>query len=91
VRGRRGGAPSASASTTPADPVFHQIRAGAVIAFKWWVASHRAVLKELSGPSRPYAAGEAVQRIALCAAVDLVVALLGLFVVAMAVAPILGL
>jgi hypothetical protein len=36
-------------------------------------------------------AGETLRRLALCAAVDVAVALLGLFLVAMAVAPILGL
>jgi hypothetical protein len=64
-------------------------QAGAYLrqAVAWWVALHRATMHALwaSGQRR-----EGARHLALCAAVDFVAALVGLFVVAMIVAPVLG-
>jgi hypothetical protein len=64
-----------------------QARAYLGQAVAWWAALHRATLHALwtSGQRR-----EGARHLALCAAVDLVGALVGLFVVAMIVAPVLG-
>ena len=81
--------PVAVAAT--AEPVHRQIAAGVTIASRWWLDAHRSLF---GGPGSRVgwdAAGETLRRLALCAAVDLAVALFGLFLVAMAVAPILGL
>lgn len=77
--------------TTTGDPVHRQIAAGAAIASRWWLDAHRSLFARSSTRVGWDAAGETLRRLALCAAVDAAVALLGLFLVAMAVAPILGL
>lgn len=81
-------------STTPAgsvraDPAMGQISAGLRIALQWWLDAHRLLVRGIAGQGSA-GAGENVQRLALCAAVDLAVAAFGLFLVAMAVAPFLG-
>jgi hypothetical protein len=62
---------------------------GLRIALRWWLEAHRSLVRGL-GSQGSTRAGESLQRLALCAAVDLAVAAFGLFLVAMAVAPILG-
>jgi hypothetical protein len=56
-------------------------------AAAWWVALHRATMHALwtAGQRR-----DGARHLAVCAAVDLVAVLVGLFVVAMIVAPVLG-
>jgi hypothetical protein len=56
-------------------------------AAAWWLATHRDMLSLLwrSGHRR-----NGVRRLAWCAVVDFAMALVGLFVVAMVVAPVLG-
>ena len=78
-------------ATTTGDPVRRQIAAGAVIASRWWLEAHRSLFARSGARVGWDLASETLRRLALCAAVDLAVALLGLFLVAMAVAPILGL
>jgi hypothetical protein len=53
----------------------------------WWAALHRATLRALWAPGHRR---DGARHLALCAVVDFVVALVGLFVVAMIVAPVLG-
>lgn len=77
--------------TATGDPVHRQIAAGAAIASRWWLDAHRSLFGRSGTRVGWDVAGETLRRLALCAAVDLAVALLGLFLVAMAVAPILGL
>jgi hypothetical protein len=78
-----------TAGSAPAEPVIGQVSAGLRMALQWWLDAHRSLVRGLAGPRRG-GAGENVQRLALCAAVDLAVATFGLFLVAMAVAPFLG-
>jgi hypothetical protein len=56
-------------------------------AVAWWVALHRATLHALwtSGHRR-----DGARHLAMCVGLDFVVALVALFVVAMIVAPVLG-
>lgn len=66
-----------------------QISAGLRMALQWWLDAHRSLVRGFAGQRRG-GTGENVQRLAMCAAVDLAVATFGLFLVAMAVAPFLG-
>ena len=77
------------ASLAPPDPVLRQIAAGLKVALRWWLEAHRSLARGLAGHGN-VGAGENVQRLAFCVAVDLAVAAFGLFLVAMAVAPFLG-
>jgi hypothetical protein len=72
-----------------ADPALAQMAGGLRIALRWWLEAHRSLVRGL-GSRGSTGAGESLQRLALCAAVDLAVAAFGLFLVAMAVAPVLG-
>jgi hypothetical protein len=83
------GAGAGASRLPPADPVMSQIAGGLRIALRWWLDAHRSLLRGIAGHGS-VGAVESVQRLAVCAAVDLVVAALGLFLVAMAVAPFLG-
>jgi hypothetical protein len=56
-------------------------------AAAWWVALHRATLRALWTAGHR---GEGARHLVMCAGLDFVVALVGLFVVAMIVAPVLG-
>ena len=91
----KGQAPNPSGQVS-ADPVLHQMAAGSAVAARWWLDAHRALFSgsRVAGSAGSFGgdgAGETVRRLAVCAAVDLGVALFALFLVAMAVAPFLGL
>jgi hypothetical protein len=58
-----------------------------VLAVSWWLAFHRQGVLSLWTPGRR---ADGVRHLALCAAMDIVAALVGLFVVAMIVSPVLG-
>jgi hypothetical protein len=75
-----GNLPSATAPGIP-------VRAYVAQAAAWWVALHRASLRALWTAGHR---GEGARHLAMCAGLDFVVALVGLFVVAMIVAPVLG-
>jgi hypothetical protein len=77
------GAPGAPAGTA----VSPQARAYVVQGAGWWIALHRATLHALWTPGHR---GEGARHLAVCAGLDFVVALVALFVVAMIVAPVLG-
>ena len=79
----------APANSTPPEPVLRQLSAIAVIALRWWLDAHRSMVRGLAGRGGAGAVGN-VQRLAVCTAVDLAVAAFGVFLVAMAVAPFLG-
>jgi hypothetical protein len=86
------GVPGVPGGTVMAAPpsgigVGAQARAYLGQAVAWWVALHAATMHALwtSGQRR-----EGARHLVLCAAVDFVAALVGLFVVAMIVAPVLG-
>jgi hypothetical protein len=83
------GVPAAAivAASPSGTGVSGQARAYLRQAIAWWVALHRATMHALwtSGQRR-----EGARHLVLCAAVDVVAALVGLFVVAMIVAPVLG-
>ncbi|HUE60226.1 MAG TPA: hypothetical protein VMO88_11640 [Acidimicrobiales bacterium] len=79
----------ASANTVPTDPILRQLAAIARIALRWWLEAHRSMVRGLARRDRAGAVSS-VQRLVVCAAVDLGVAVLSLFLVAMAVAPFLG-
>jgi hypothetical protein len=64
-----------------------QAKAYVAQAAAWWVALHGATLHALWTAGQR---GNGARHLVVCAAVDLVVALVGLFVVAMIVAPVLG-
>jgi hypothetical protein len=68
-------------------PVSPPARAYVAQAAAWWVALHRATLHALWTPGHR---GEGARHLAVCAGLDFVVALVALFVVAMIVAPVLG-
>jgi hypothetical protein len=80
------GGPGAPA-LPPAPAVGAQARAYVGQAAAWWLALHRATLHALWTSGHR---GDGARHLAMCAALDFVVALVGLFVVAMIVAPILG-
>jgi hypothetical protein len=72
----------------PSDPpVTAQARAYLSQAGAWWAALHRHMLRALWTSGHR---GEGARRLAVCAVVDLAVALVGLFVVGMIVSPVLG-
>jgi hypothetical protein len=75
--------PAASSGTAGGVPA----RVYVVQAVAWWVALHRATLHALSTTGHRR---EGTRHLAICAGLDFVVALVGLFVVAMIVAPVLG-
>jgi hypothetical protein len=84
-----GQAGPAGAAMGPAGsaPAATPVRAYLAQAVAWWLAMHRHTLSAL------WAAGhrrDGARYLAVCAAVDFVVALVGLFVVAMIVSPVLG-
>jgi hypothetical protein len=77
-------APAGPAATAP---VTVQARAQLAEAGAWWAGLHRQMMRSL------WASGhrtEGARRLALCVAVDLVLALIALFVVGMIVSPVLG-
>jgi hypothetical protein len=81
VPGQPGGGPLS------ATPVGAQARTYLSQGVAWWLALHRhAFLAIWTAGHR----GDGARGLAVCAAVDFVVALVGLFVVAMIVAPVLG-
>jgi hypothetical protein len=84
-----GGAAATAPVAPKADPALAQMAGGLRIALRWWLEAHRSLVRGL-GSQGSTRAGESLQRLALCAAVDLAVAAFGLFLVAMAVAPVLG-
>lgn len=71
----------------PALSISHQARLYLAEAVAWWVARHRRTGRALWTPG-DRAAG--ARGLAVCTAVDLLVLLFGLFVVAMIVSPLLG-
>ena len=71
----------------PQTPVGRQLAEGIAVASKWWVSAHRDLLRSLT---RPGTGPGWIGPLALCASLDLAVAAVALFVVAMAVAPVLG-
>jgi DNA-binding helix-hairpin-helix protein with protein kinase domain len=79
------GAPAGAPAGGP--PVAAQARAHVAQAAVWWMAMHRHMVWGLwtSGHRR-----DGARHLAVCAAVDFVMALVGLFVVGLIVAPILG-
>ena len=93
--GRRGPVPVArgrlSAGAASANglspPVGVQTRAYLAQAGAWWAALHRHMLRALWTSGHRV---EGVRRLAACVVVDLVLALIGLFVVGMIVSPVLG-
>ncbi len=86
IGGAGPGGPAGPASA-PATRVAPQLATQARRAARWWVATHREMLSLLwrSGHRR-----NGVRRLAWCVVVDFATALVGLFVVAMIVAPVLG-
>jgi hypothetical protein len=78
---------SAAASSPPATRIAPLLATQARRAARWWLATHREMVGLLwrSGHRR-----NGVRRLAWCALVDLATALVGLFVVAMVAAPVLG-
>jgi hypothetical protein len=64
-----------------------QVKMFVAQAAAWWVALHRATLHALWTPGHR---GDGARHLAVCAGLDFAVALVGLFVVAMIVAPVLG-
>jgi hypothetical protein len=87
------GVPAAASAAAPAGapaggpPVGAQARAHVAQAAAWWMALHQHMVWALwtSGHRR-----DGARHLAVCAAVDFVVALVGLFVVGLIVAPVLG-
>lgn len=73
------------ATSPPA--VSRQFADGVVIALRWWLGAHRVLLRPATGARAGRRWGG---QLALCAAVDLAGAAVGLFIVAMATAPVLG-
>jgi hypothetical protein len=59
----------------------------AVQAVAWWAAFHRHTARALWAPGHR---ADGVRHLGLCFVVDLVAAVVGLFVVAMIVSPVLG-
>ena len=81
--------PSPIAAGKPADgpPASRQVAAGITVAWRWWLGAHRDLVRSMTrATTRP----DWVGHLAVCAAVDLAVALAALFLMAMAVAPLLG-
>jgi hypothetical protein len=56
-------------------------------AVRWWMAAHRRAARSLAAGGHR---GEGVVSLAFCAALDLLVLVVGLFVAAMLVSPVLG-
>jgi hypothetical protein len=79
-----GVSPPAPAAGTP---VAAQGWAYAVQAVAWWAAFHRHTARALWAPGHR---ADGVRHLGLCFVVDLVAAVVGLFVVAMIVSPVLG-
>ncbi|HEX4865837.1 MAG TPA: hypothetical protein VFV02_17345 [Acidimicrobiales bacterium] len=84
------GAPGSPAGPPGLHTGSSALSGGVAVASKWWLEAHRSLFTGSGRGGRDWA-GETLRRLALCAAVDLALALFGLFLVAMAVAPILGL
>ncbi len=87
--GRPGSGVSAGAASANglSPPVGVQTRAYLAQAGAWWAALHRHMLRALWTSGHRV---EGVRRLAACVVVDLVLALIGLFVVGMIVSPVLG-
>jgi hypothetical protein len=79
--------PPVASGPPGATAVSPQVRTYVAQAAVWWVALHRATLRALWTPGHR---GEGARHLAVCAGLDFVVALVALFVVAMIVAPVLG-
>jgi hypothetical protein len=77
---------SGSGPVTPM-PAARQVAAGIAVGSRWWVGAHRDLARSMTSGS---GGSDWVSRLAVCAAVDLALVLAALFVVAMAVAPVLG-
>ena len=71
----------------PQTPVTRQLAERVAFASRWWVSAHRDLFRSLT---RAGTGAGWIGPLALCAALDLAVAAVALFVVAMAVAPVLG-
>jgi hypothetical protein len=86
VPGGSAGGPAGSALAGQPSPVLPQILAFIRQAVRLWADMHRRAGRALVG-RQP---GERVRKVAFCAAVDLFLAIVTLFVVAMLVSPLLG-
>jgi hypothetical protein len=82
-----GPAPGGGNSPAPTPAVTAQMMAYLAQAVAWWTARHRAMLRALW---RSGQRSDGLRRLAVCALIDMGAALVGLFVVAMMVAPVLG-
>ena len=71
----------------PVVPVTRQLAGGVAVGARWWWDAHRELLRSVAGART---GGDWVGRLAVCVAADAVLLLVALFVVAMAVAPVLG-
>jgi hypothetical protein len=85
------GAPAAGvtqpAMAAASPPVTEQIRNGLRVAWRWWLLTHRRMVRSLRTPGRRW---QGLRRLVFCAATDFAAACLALFLVAMIVSPILG-
>ena len=79
--------PAPAADPAMGPPAGRQLAAGIVVAWRWWLGAHRDLLRSITRPTR---SPGWVGSLAVCAAVDLALALAALFLMAMAVAPVLG-
>lgn len=78
---------AASATTQASAPVASEMASGIAVGFRWWLGAHLDLFRSVTRPGkRP----DWVARLAVCAAVDLALAVAALFLVAMAAAPVLG-
>jgi len=68
-------------------PASRQVAAGITVAWRWWLGAHRDLLRSMTRSTR---GPDWVGHLAVCAAADVVLALAALFLIAMAVAPLLG-
>lgn len=82
---RAGSSPGGYPGQPGFDPVLRQLLAGLGVAVRWWVETHLALLAPGSPVWR-----RRLRRAGLCFAVDLAIAAFGLFLGAMAIAPLLG-
>jgi hypothetical protein len=88
--GAAGVSGAAAAGLAQAPPISVSRQAGVYLAqaVAWWLALHRRTGRDLWTSGRR---GSGARRVLACVAVDLLVLFIGLFLVAMIVAPILGL
>jgi hypothetical protein len=75
------------AAVGPANPLLPEVLAFLRRCVHWWIGLHRHTAHALMSAGRRV---EGFQSLVLCAAVDLLVAIVGLFSVAMVVAPVMG-